>query len=283
MTSGRRPLTAHLEPDAAALTCALSSLGRSFTPAGRARADVLALGGAGDWTARAREAIAAGVRGLLVLGPAPAAAGVLRELAEASRLGAVPVVLARPWAEPALVARLRRSIDPDAGPALLVQSTACGPADERTLLAEQAGVLRGIASGPPAPARVRTGADGYIGHLPLRLGAVTVSAAVTGIRSTRLAPRLTVRVHWDAGVLRAQAGAPGSAQPWHLAVATASGELSRPAEYESGYRRSWLRLRAAIDAPAAAGEELSAFAGDCSVVAQALGPAEGPPAREEDR
>lgn len=272
MTGGQRPLAAHVAADAADLIPALSSLGRSFVQGRRDRADVLAVGGAGDWAARAQEAAGSGLRGVLVLGPAPADPGVLRELAEDSRRRGVPVVLARTWAEPALAALLLVGAAAAAGQALLVQSTVCGAADEHTLLTEQLGVLRALASWPPEPALVRTGAGGYLGHVPLRVGAVTVPAAVTGIRGTRLAPRLTLRVHWEAGVLRAEAGAPGAARPWRLTTATQQGELSHQADYESGYRRAWLRLRAAIDGPGPVAEDLSAFAADCSVAAQALGP-----------
>lgn len=274
MTAGRRPLAAHVAPDAVDLIPALSSLGRSFVSAPRDRADVFAIGGVGDWAARAHEATASGLRGVLVLGPAPVSPGVLHELAEASTRRAVPVVLARPWAEPDLTALLRRGAAVAAGPALLVQSTVCGGGDERSLLTEQLGVLRGLASWPPEPARVRIGPGGYLGQVPLRVGAVTVPAVVTGIRGTRLPPRLTLRVHWDAGVLRAEASAPGSARPWHVTTATARGELSHPSDYESGYRRAWLRLRAAIDgatSPEEPEEDVRVFAGDCSVAARALG------------
>ena len=272
MTAGQRPLAAYVTPDAADLVPALSSLARSFVQAPRDRADVLAVGGAGDWAARAHQATAAGLRGVLVLRPAAAAPGVLHELAEASRQRGVPVVLARTWAESALADLLRRGAAAAAGQALLVQSTVCGAMDTRTLLTEQLGVLRGLASWPPEPARVRSGAGGYLGHVPLRVGATTVPAAVTGIRGTGLAPRLTLRVHWEAGVLRAEAGTPGSARPWRLTTATGQGEVSHPADYESGYRRAWLRLRAALDGRGPADEDVSVFAADCSVAAQALGP-----------
>ncbi|MDQ0730005.1 hypothetical protein [Arthrobacter sp. B1I2] len=234
--------------EAGAVTQTIASLPATFGPAPENQpgaADVVVVAGGPGWTAEARDAVAAGVRGLVVANPVPEDT---RELAAAADAAGTAVVLDLRWASnPALVGE---STDPDArdalrsavGTASLLDSvaTAAPGTDPQRLLGEHLAALLAV-TGPLDGGRIlRSGAAGYTVSGRLANGApFTAQGLLTAARPAGV----DIRLYTTDGGVAVQVPDPDAAWPAEVRITGAHGELLLPTLYESAHRSAWRRLK----------------------------------------
>lgn len=218
----------------------LASLPESLRPFGDGPepADLVAVAGGPGWTARSVEALADGVRGVLVIDPVSEDVTRLRDDA---RRYSVPVVVARPYAgNPAIAvvapyfagaewpelleARLVVPVGADLAHALL---------DQLALVTAAAGALERVRT------LVWTG-HGYVLHGDRAGGR---RAVLTAVATSAVPPSAALRQLGAAGAVRLEVPAPLSARPALATVTRPDGRTLLPTLWETSHRAAWRRLR----------------------------------------
>ena len=234
--------------EAGAVSSTMASLPETFGPAQDNQpgtADVLVLAGGAGWTAEAANAVAAGVRGIVVAHPVPEDT---TQLAAAAEAAGTAVVMDLRWASnPALVGDpaepdARDAVRSAAGTASLLDSvaTAAPGTEPQGLLGDHLAALLAV-SGPLHGAEVlRIDSTGYTVRGRLANGApFTAQGVLTAARPAGV----DIRLYTADGGVTVQVPDPDAAWPAEVRVTGSHGELLLPTLYESAHRAAWRRLK----------------------------------------
>ncbi|MFF1876310.1 hypothetical protein [Leifsonia sp. NPDC058230] len=225
-------------------------------------ADVVALDGDGDWTARAQEALRGGARALVVSDPEPRDTRGL--LADAERLGAT-IALDSPWsrnpAVPAAAAELSRRLSGGGGLLELEVVSGLG-APVLATVAAQLALVRSL-SGPVTSAKlVAATARGCT-----ILGSMNPDARVKLVTIQTDARPTSARLRFIGrdGSVDLSIPDPSTSRPAELTLTTRDGSILMPTVFESARRSVWRSLHSAVTADRPL-NDLDEFIGDADIV-----------------
>jgi hypothetical protein len=249
----------------------LASLPARFSVAGNSSDVWLISGDQPGWAERARSAIRAGARAIVLAGTRSLTADSVGGLGGEASAANVLVTVAMPYAaDPGWVAALPM-LGADVTASAVLDSIITAPpgAALRTALTSQLAVIRQLLPGLDDLKTAHADHLGYVlaGGTPEI--AITLSGTASGIGDHRLDLDLAGSGRrWHACL---RAGAP--AFPSRITVSDTRGDQTMPLVYESGHRATWAELHEAIRARTVPGYSADQLARDLATAEAALGPA----------
>jgi hypothetical protein len=236
--------------------------------------ELVGIAGSAGWSARARDAIDAGARGIVVVDPVDDdAAGVLASAGSAG----VPVVIDGTWTHNPAVGHAAPAFrDADDEKALLeVRCDVPTDAALNRVLLGQLALVRELASAVTGLVVIRWDQQGYDVLATLASGS---RAALTAIVTDALPHAAHVRSLKATTAVELTVPSPETATAGEAVVSGPDGATLLVTEYESAHRAAWRRLHRLVTASPnernvdsdAGLRELRGFVHDCALAAAAL-------------
>jgi hypothetical protein len=228
----------------AALRTVLASVPARFRVTTEQHADVVVLAGVQpDWTRRLGTAIAAGIRGVLIVRPGPANSDEVRELARRAAPEATLVGVDVGFAADRAWNTALPQIKADAPAATLLDSVVTfDGVSPVTALVEQLAAVRGILPALEPLEAAHRSDNQYV----VSGRAESVAVSLTGLRSPLSGYELSLNMVGPQQRWRVRIGGDEVARPSELVRFDGAGAHTQPVLYESPHRAALLALHAAL-------------------------------------